>query len=341
MSATLADLSSSKPSMGPIANRLAPARGWRWRDEAVGVVMVGFAGLVLVAVLPHLLPDTVLRHLDQGRLHGGVGFLACALVLFVLRAPIRAMISALAGSVMLASVALFAAGAFAPHAPERQAEVTMISFNLLGTNPRGADVAAYLAEAAPDILLVMEAWAIVDELEVIDAAFPYRVGCWPGPNCDMAIYSRHPIDGVEISPFSFIDGRLIRAEIQIDGYELTLVAAHLTKPYWGDWHDQQLDQLVETLRAVDGPVVLAGDFNSQAFVQAFRHHLIDDARLQLASRMQPTWPSLSPLPLAMAGFAIDHVLVRGDIAPVDVRLIADPLGSNHRGLYAAFDLDGR
>lgn len=341
MRASLADLSSSQTSTNRILTPLAPARRWRWRDEAVGVVMVGFVGLVLVAALPHLLPYTPLVHLDQGRLHAGAGFIVCALVLFVLRAPVRALISAVVGSVMLASIALFALTSLAPMAKDRQADFTMISFNVLGTNPRGDEIAAYLVDEAPDVLFVMEALAIGNDLDAINAAFPYRAGCWPGPRCDMAVYAKHPFGAVDIIPFSTIDGRLIRAQIALDGYQVTLLAAHLTKPYWGGWHDVQMDRLVEVLDDVEGPVVLAGDFNSQAFVRAFRTHLIDHAGMQLASRLQPTWPALASPLLSAAGFAIDHVLVRGGIQPVGVQLIEDPIGSNHRGFISTFDLDGR
>lgn len=337
----MADLSSSRSSTSTFAHLLAPARRWRWRDEAVGVVMVGFAGLVMVAVLPHLLPGTAFVHLDQGRLHAGVGFIACALVLFVLRAPVRALVSALAGSVMLASIALFALNSLAPMAPDRRPDLSMISFNVLGFNPRGADIAAYLAEQAPDVAVILEAPALHDDLHTMNAAFPYNAGCGPGARCDLAVFSMHPLRDVETIAFFTIHGRLIRATLEVAGQDVTLLAAHLTKPYYGDWHDRQMDRLVEVLDDVEGPVVLAGDFNSQAFVRAFETHLIGEAGMRLASRLQPTWPALGSLPLSMAGFAIDHVLVRGAIAPVAVELIEEPIGSNHRGLLSTFDLDGR
>lgn len=305
------------------------------------MVMVGFVGLVMVAALPHLLRGTVLVHLDQGRLHAGVGFLLCALVLLVLRARVRALISALAGVCLLASIALFAVNSFAATAPARTADFTLISFNVLGFNPRGAEIAAYLTEEAPDVVLVLEAPALHDHLDAMRAVFPYNAGCGAGARCDMAIFSQHRLSNVEIVPFFTIHGRLIRAQIEIADETVTLLAAHLTKPYYGNWHHRQMDRLVEILAEIEGPVVLAGDFNSQAFVAAFREHLIENANMRLASRLQPTWPALTSLPLSMAGFAIDHVLVRGGLMPVDVRLIEDPIGSNHRGLLSSFDLDGR
>ena len=315
-------------------------RLWRWRDEATGVVTVGFIGLCLILLLPYLLPGTRFVHLEQGWLHAGVGFVLCALVLFALHARLRAALSLAAGVWLLGSIALFAWHASAAHTPQREPDFKLISFNMLGTNPRGAEIADYLIDEAPDVVFALEALAISDELPRIEAAFLHHAGCWPGPRCDMAIYARHPLRDVQIIPFHTVDGRLIVARVQLGGQTITLVAAHLTKPYWGIWHSLQLDTLMDVLATIDGPMVLAGDFNSQPFVRALRRHLVGGSGLRLASTMQPTWPALDSRVLSAAGFAIDHVFVRGPITPVDVQVIDSPLGSNHRGLVSTFDLDG-
>ncbi|MFK7792434.1 MAG: endonuclease/exonuclease/phosphatase family protein, partial [Devosiaceae bacterium] len=313
---------------------------WRWREEAIGVVMVGFLALVLATLVPSLLPGTQLVHLQQGRLHAGVGFVLCALVFFLLRAPRRGALSSVFACLLLSSIGWFVWQSSADHAPQRTSEFTLISFNMLGSNARGQEIATYLTNEAPDVVFALEALALRDDLDAMAAVFPHRAGCWPGPRCDMALFSKHPFGEVEIVPFDPINGRLVRAQVMLPEGQITLVAAHLTKPYWGVWHEVQMDQLVDLLQSIDGPVVLAGDFNSQAFVATFREHVMDGAQMQLASGMVPTWPALPSLPLSMAGFAIDHVLVRGAITPVSVGVIEDPLGSNHRGLIARFDLDG-
>lgn len=316
-------------------------RRWRLRDELIGMVMVGLAGLIAAAAIPFVIPGTYLANLDQARLHIGFGFVLCALVLFVLRAPRRGFLTLLMATGLLGSVGVFVWQSSALATPERTSELTLVSFNMLGTNPRGGDIVDYLAGEEPDVVFALEALALRDDLRAMRDAFPYGAGCWPGPRCDMAIFSKHPLSNVEIAPFEPINGRLVRAQIEVLGNPVTLVAVHLTKPYWGRWHGEQMDQLVAFLNEIDGPVVLAGDFNSQPFVDAFREHLMDEAQMRLASTMLPTWPALPSLPLSMAGVAIDHMLVRGAVSPVDVQLIEDPLGSNHRGLIGRFDLDGR
>lgn len=310
------------------------------RSELTGIVMFGFAGLLVVALAPYLAPDTPLRHLDQGRMHIAAGFFSCAMVFLVLKAYLRAAVSLVIAAVLSVSLVYFANAAFAPVTADRVPDFSLISFNVLGENPRGADLADFLIEEAPDVAVILEAPALHDHLDQMWAAFPFNAGCGPGDRCDMAVFSRHRLSGVEVLPFYSLPGRLIVATLELETGPITLIAAHLTKPYYGDWHDRQLERLAELLDRIEGPLVLAGDFNSQPFVRAFRRVLLERSGLRLASRMQQTWPALGLAGSRYAGFAIDHVLVRGDVSPVSVELIEDPIGSNHRGFLSRFDLDG-
>lgn len=311
------------------------------RSELTGIVMLGFGGLFLAAVAPHLAPDTPLRHLDQGRLHIAAGFLACALVFLLLRAYLRATVSFTIGALLCASLVHFASASFAQITPGRSSDLSVISFNVLGVNPGGDELADFFVMQSPDVAFVLEAPAIFDNLDQMRAAFPYNIGCGPQDPCDMVVFSQHPLLDVEILPFYSFPGRLVVARIDMDAGPVTLIASHLTKPYYGDWHDRQLERLAEVLERVEGPVVLAGDFNSQPFVRAFRRILLERSEMRLASMMQQTWPALDLPGSRYAGFAIDHVLVRGEVSPVSVELIEDPIGSNHRGFISHFDLDGQ
>lgn len=311
------------------------------RSELTGIVMFGFAGLLVVALAPYLAPDTPLRHLDQGRMHIAAGFFSCAMVFLVLKAYLRAAVSFVIATLLSVSLINFASAAFAPVTADRVPDLSLISFNVLGENPRGADLADFLIEEAPDVAVILEAPALHDHLDQMWAAFPFNAGCGPGDRCDMAVFSRHRLSGVEVLPFYSLPGRLIVATLELETGPVTLIAAHLTKPYYGDWHDLQLERLAELLDRIEGPLILAGDFNSQPFVRAFRRVLLERSGLRLASRMQQTWPALGLAGSRYAGFAIDHVLVRGEVSPVSVELIEDPIGSNHRGFLSHFDLNGQ
>lgn len=330
---------SSKPTLlDTLKRRLAR---YPLRSELTGIVMFGFAGLLVVAIAPYLAPDTPLRHLDQGRMHFAAGFFSCAMIFLALKAYLRAAASFIIAALLSASLVYFASASFALVAPDRTADLSLISFNVLGVNPHGDELADFFVEQAPDVAFVLEAPAIFDHLDQMRAVFPFTIGCGPQDPCDMVVFSKHPLLDVEVLPFFSFPGRLVVIRLELDAGPVTLVAAHLTKPYYGDWHDRQLERLAEVLGRVEGPLILAGDFNSQPFVRAFRRALIERSGLQLASRMQQTWPALGLPGSRYAGFAIDHVLVRGDVAPVSVELIEDAIGSNHRGFMSHFDLDGQ
>lgn len=333
--------STSTRSASPLADRLGRVvLGYSLRSELCGVVMLGFVALLVAALAPHIAPDTVLRHLDQGRLHIGFGFLACSLAFMVLGALVRAAISGVIGLALTATIVSFLFAATPQAGADLDSDFDLISFNVLGFNPRGAELAEFFIERAPDVALVLEAPALHAQMGAMRAAFPYNAGCGPGSRCDMALFSRHPLSNVQVLPFFSIPGRLIVARVELDAGPVTLVAAHLTKPYYGASHDQQLARLVAILAEIEGPVVLAGDFNSQPFVAPFANALLRNSQMQLASSMQPTWPAFSTPALNVLGFAIDHVLVRGAVTPISVTALDDPLGSNHRGLVSRFDLNG-
>lgn len=315
-----------------------------FRRELVGIVSFGALIALLGAITPHLFPRTPVLHLDQARVHLGVGLLLCAFALGMLRAFRRAIACAVAGFIMCASVGLYALQHFAPQTPDRAADLSLISFNLLGDNPRGDDLAQFVIDSAPDIAVLLEAPAIHDQRQELEDAFPYSAGCLTRPNgrlhCDLAVFSRLPLENIQARPFYWIFGRLITAEVVTEAGRITLVAAHLGKPYWGDIHYDQLAELARVLGELDGPIILAGDFNSMPFVSAFRDSLHEQSGMKLASRMQTTWPALPSIALSNLGFAIDHVLVRGEATPVASERLFDPIGSNHRGLLTRFDLDG-
>ncbi|MEM6711914.1 MAG: endonuclease/exonuclease/phosphatase family protein [Pseudomonadota bacterium] len=340
-STTLSRRQQRQQSLSAEGIRERARRPWRWRSECVGAISVGFVALLGVVLLPHLFRHTLLIHLDQARLHAGVGILACGLVFAIFGARLRAFLSAVIGVVILGTVGFFFVSMQLPMAADRDPELTLVSFNVLGVNPRGEEIARYLVDTAPDIALILENEPLHDQTALLTPVFPFTAGCVDGGRCDMAVHSRYPLRDIEVLPFFTTEGRLIRARIDLPGRDVTLLAAHLTKPYHGAWHGLQMDILVDQLARIEGPVILAGDFNSQAFVPAFREHLIEASGMRLISGMRPTWPALEAGPLSYAGFAIDHVLARGDVVPISADRIDDPMGSNHHGLITQFDLDGQ
>ena len=92
--------------------------------------------------------------------------------------------------------------------------------------------------------------------------------------------------------------------------------------------------------ALDGPVVLAGDFNATMDHRWMRELVgrgFDDAVVQARSRWQPTWPSageVSVLGLRPPSLLqLDHVLVNRGLRARGTMSLTIP-GTDHRAVLA-------
>jgi endonuclease/exonuclease/phosphatase (EEP) superfamily protein YafD len=228
--------------------------------------------------------------------------------------------------------------AIEPTAQERAAgpELRVISFNMLSENLPGASaVAAMLIASKADVAVVLEGAPLFLQLERLDAAFPYRIGCGAlTPTCDLMIFSRHPLEDEMIGNLSELrKDRVMSARITVPAGTFRLVAAHLSKPYFDDYHIKELNWLQTFMRNTTEPLILAGDFNSGTIapdMQAMLRHL----RLRTAPQEPGTWP----VQIAETGLGvpIDHIYSRPPLVPLSVERLDSNYGSNHFGLQASF-----
>lgn len=212
--------------------------------------------------------------------------------------------------------------------------LSLISFNVLTGNRRAEELVEYLVHSTADVVVVTETPGIESLLPRMQAAFPYRIGCERPRTCDISIHSRLPIEGGEIltmPPFHF--ERVAIAPLSINGEKLTIVGTHLSKPYFDEASWVELRTLETILGTIDGPVVLAGDFNSAPWswpVAAI-------ARAQ-ALAPGPSYPATWPVRLGPLGVPIDNILTRGHARILELAAGADSFGSNHRPLIARIGL---
>lgn len=211
-----------------------------------------------------------------------------------------------------------------------QAEMTFLNYNVLSGNRTAGEAVDFIVATAPDVALIMETPGVVEYIPQIVAALPYRLGCERVATCDISLFSRHPIENgkvLEIPPFR--RSRLVVAPMTIEGVDLTVVGIHLSKPYFDEASLQELGYLRYTLAQIEGPVVLAGDFNSALWAAPI-------AWLGRAQNLVPgpTYPATWPVELGPLGVPIDNIFTRGDARILDVSAGADSYGSNHRYLLA-------
>ncbi len=298
--------------------------------------LAGFAALaVLLASAPYILPGQPL--LQTLRLHIAGAALVVAILLFVFSARWRGLLLA-----ALAVVSLGEAGYryFAQQstriAMSSQGEgFSLITYNVLIWNERAAALADELLARDADVVFTFESGGLWSELDRLRERYPHKLGCDTEAVCDTMILSKTALAGTVGSLSDFSRGRLIVAESTIAGHDVNLVAVHMTKPYFDLAAEGESRALRRVLAGLEGPVVVAGDFNAAPWSGNLRR-LMRDAALMPAPWHPATWPAdLGPL-----GVPIDNVFTRAPALVETIEAIPDPLGSNHRGLEAVIRLPG-
>lgn len=210
------------------------------------------------------------------------------------------------------------------------AVVRLYSANLYYLNNDTARIRRSVEAADADIVVLIElASDPALRIDEVLAGYPYRAASMRldqtrGPSRSV-IASRWPLTVRDDPP----DGlHAVAATARTPLGPIHVVGVHLTRPWpfqhsWGQISQTMaLDALVEEL---DGPVVVAGDFNSVSSGRIGRQ-VRRDIGLRPAPGFPGTWPT--DLPSAL-GITIDQVYASPDLAFVSRRL-AQPTGSDHR-----------
>ena len=129
------------------------------------------------------------------------------------------------------------------------------------------------------------------------------------------------------------ENRLVVASTVIGGQMINIVGAHMTKPYFDDVAEEEARVIGQAISRREGPLVLAGDFNSAAWSQN-----ID--RLARAHKLipPPYYPATWPVRLGPLGVPIDNMWTRGPLYISSIYALEDSIGSNHRGLMAELSI---
>lgn len=212
----------------------------------------------------------------------------------------------------------------------------IVSFNVLETNvANGQAIADYLTKIAPDIAFIQEATPVAPFFAELQTVLPFRIGCGViMSTCDLLLMSKYPLDAPQSIDLSSISiKRLFSTAISVDGQKINIVAPHLTKPYIGRWQAREFKILERPFLKMQGPVIVAGDFNSAAWAPGFLGFL-SKTGLRRAAFEPATWP----VEAGWAGVPIDHILAGGGATIASLQNLPDNFGSNHRGLIAEIAL---
>ncbi len=207
---------------------------------------------------------------------------------------------------------------------------TLYFANLYVRNGDIEAIARSVREADADVVVLIEIGdASRPGLDRILAGYPHRVATpraagGAGPSSGL-IASRWPLTQ---SAIDVEHAYGVAAEVRTPSGPVTVAGVHLTRPWPFQYQWAQIIQaqaLIDWRNGVDGPLVVAGDFNSVSSARIGRMIRLE-AGLVAAPGWPGTWPSFLP---AEAGITIDQVYRSPDLAVTD-RRIARHTGSDHR-----------
>lgn len=303
----------------------------RWRQVAGGL-----AALVLLATaVPTALMFLARLHWALDNLTAFVvQYAAAAAVCLAALLALRRWQWAVAAAVVLAlNLLRLLPVAVAPAGEGAALRVVSANVNFRNRDPDR--VLAFVREAKPDVLVVLEftpAWN--EALAPLRAEMPHAVVLPRDDPFGIALFSRIPLEETEVDEAGGTGFPSIVARLDVDGEPLTVIGSHPPPPVNAaaaadrNLHFSQLARRAETEL---GEVILAGDLNVSPWSPHFRD-LLRVGRLADSRRgfsPQATWPTFFP-PLMTP---IDHVLVSDGVAIADRRL-GPELGSDHRPVIA-------
>ena len=307
------------------------------RDGSVGAIVFIAVSILVLAAGARFVPETavldaVARMADSLAFHLLAFVCGLAGVLWLLRVRIVAVTliaaSIASGAWIVRDVRTYSA----PWAEPSGSPLTLIFFNVLAEGPdRAPQVADTLIAADADVIIVSEASLLFREIDRLRDHFAAVSGCDDWPSCEVLILSRRSDISVnrDRSLSEFSNHRYAEISLLLDGRPLTIVAAHLLKPWFSGFSWREHERLNRFLSRIEGPVVVTGDFNTAPWSYPLLR-LLERRDLHTAPWPVATWPAWT----RGFGVPIDQMLVGGGAELVSVSPYGEGLGSNHRGLVA-------
>ncbi|MEM1234354.1 MAG: endonuclease/exonuclease/phosphatase family protein [Pseudomonadota bacterium] len=203
---------------------------------------------------------------------------------------------------------------------DRESNVTLFQHNVRATNTALEELTAAIKTTDPDIITLQEISLVnVGLLTRLQGDYPHQHVCSFGQLYSMAVLSRLP--QTESLPICSAKRGLAAMEVMGPDGPGWVASVHLVWP-WPYPQRPQSDGIARQIAALEGPVIVAGDFNQLPWSHAVRS-ITEAAGAQYLGPRRRTFQLLGlPLPL-------DHVLAAsGEVTRLG------RIGSDHRALVA-------
>ncbi|MGU3399774.1 endonuclease/exonuclease/phosphatase family protein [Brucellaceae bacterium D45D] len=213
---------------------------------------------------------------------------------------------------------------------------SLIQINLRYNNAEPKRVLQMIAREKPDVITYQEAgpdWAMW--IDILKGTYPYHVECRiDGLGFGTGILSRRPMRDDKTCAAG---GRVAMAPIDFGGTIVNVAAYHSALP-WPYGQSKSIDAIVPELRKLDGPTIIAGDFNATPWSYAV-NRIAKASGTATVPNIGGTWLPIG-LPAnftAWIGLPIDQLLVSPEIG-TPVGSSRPDVGSDHLPLRLDFSV---
>ncbi|MEL6892657.1 MAG: endonuclease/exonuclease/phosphatase family protein [Actinomycetota bacterium] len=235
------------------------------------------------------------------------------------------------GGVVLATPLVFPSSAPSPVQDATTVDIAVV--NLLYENDRSDEVGDTLLALDPDVIVFTEYSAEHQERLLahdLAGALPHRVDREGFGASGTAVWSQHPLTDQPTPDMVNFD---VDIEILGPNGPFRVWAVHPPTPFHEGWQ-RDLRTIARRAPQVDGPLVVAGDFNASYWHPVFRDVLragLTDAHIVNDRGWTTSWPLGRRIPPFVR---LDHALTNDLLTPVAVHDFTVP-GSDHRGLVVS------
>lgn len=302
---------------------------------------LGVASLAILALFGFAQPELdLLNHAQIFLLPGTL--IGVLIVAVLLRGQLRsvAIIYALVGVTASANVMLpeFIGSLQTRPAAPVSGSVTLMTHNLFGMNYEMDKVVAAIAAEDPDIIVLQEYFGEqATELHpALLAGYPYFARCRGGKRANLGLYARIPFDQADedacpSNAYGTTRTAHILASFHPDnGKAFSVITTHMDWPLPVSRQQEQLTALSEVVDKVEGPLILAGDFNSTPWSYALRDFVQRNGLVRQTMNLitfPMRWYYLGAWRNTVPFLPLDHVMTKGGIVVHDI----------HRGPATASD----
>ena len=277
------------------------------------ILNAGVIGLALATFLPLFGQISPLLELFS---HFKVHYVLASLVFVLLAIKMRRHLIAIAAVILMgmngaAVIPYFTIASVIADTPQ----IKLINLNLRKTNPAPDKAIDFLRREDADIVVLEEItpqWA--KRLKALEDVYPHMLFCDDIATCDLALLSKKSWQSGIIRELPKVGPNVIIAKFDWKGSPFTLVGTHLDPPTPAigedheHFHSAQAKKISALLRSIEGPLVVAGDFNATPWSPSFNRIIEGTELARVDGGLLPTWPSQ----LSAIGIPIDQILTTSE-----------------------------